>query len=350
MAEISNSSIKILVADDSSAICTLLDHTLTKMGYDVTVCSNGNDAWQRIKKENYHMMIFDWVMPGITGTELCKKIRTLRGDSYRYIILLTGNDGANDIIEGLKSGADDYLVKPVSIAQLKARINVGRRLIAYETELKNTEKDIRLSCYRTLTELAEARDYETGAHLARIAGLSKRLAQEYGCDEEFCNQIELFSPMHDIGKVGIPDGILHLPRALNPSEFEIMKSHAQIGWQILKDKETLEVAAEIAYTHHEKWNGTGYPRRLKGEEIPLTGRIVAVADVYDAMRSARPYKTAFSHDETSKWIIQQSEQYFDPQVIEAYARCEYDLKAIFDSQYDSKKMDFTVLPSHSFDE
>ena len=197
------------------------------MGYDVTVCSNGNDAWQRIKKENYHMMIFDWVMPGITGTELCKKIRTLRGDSYRYIILLTGNDGANDIIEGLKSGADDYLVKPVSIAQLKARINVGRRLIAYETELKNTEKDIRLSCYRTLTELAEARDYETGAHLARIAGLSKRLAQEYGCDEEFCNQIELFSPMHDIGKVGIPDGILHLPRALNPSEFEIMKSHLQ---------------------------------------------------------------------------------------------------------------------------
>ena len=345
----SSEPIRVLVADDSNAIRTLLSHALEKLGYEVTLCKNGNEAWKHLKSGTfYHITLIDWVMPGLSGIELCRRIRSMKSDNYRYIILLTGNDTTNEIIEGLESGADDYLIKPVSIGQLKARIDVGIRLNSYEQALRNKENDVRLTCYKTLTELAEARDYETGAHLSRIAGLSKLLATEAGCSPSFCREVEIFSPMHDIGKVGIPDGILHLPRKLSANEFEIIKSHAEIGYQILKDKETFETAAEIAWTHHEKWNGTGYPRGIKGEAIPLSGRVVAVVDVYDALRSARPYKTPFSHAESVDWIIKAAGKAFDPDLIKAFKRCEEGLRTIFDEQYD-EKFEALLAEHHGYD-
>ncbi len=332
-------SLRVLVADDSKAVRTLLEHSLTGWGYDVTTCTNGNDAWNCIKKgEYYHILILDWVMPGLTGPELCERIRGLKDNLYRYTLILTANDSTTDLIEGLNSGADDYLVKPVSIPELRARLNVAKRMFDYERTLYNKEADVRLSCYKTLTELAEVRDYETGMHLSRIASLSRRLAEEAGCDEEFCDKLEMFAPMHDIGKVGIPDGILHLPRKLTPVEFEIMKTHASIGYEILRDKDTFEFAAEIAYTHHEKWDGTGYPRGLKGEEIPLAGRIVGLVDVYDALRSLRPYKASFKHDESAEWIKKAAGKSFDPDLVEAFCNCEDDLRNLFNMQYEKLEM------------
>ncbi len=338
--------LRVLVADDSASIRTLLSHTLEKWGYDVTTCSTGTEVWNYVKRGmNFNIMILDWVMPGMSGIELCQKIRSIPIEGYCYIILLTGNSTTNDIIEGLSSGADDYLVKPVSIAELKARITVGRRMFQYEHDLKNKEQDVRISCYKTLTELAEARDYETGTHLTRIASLSRRLAEESGCTPEFCRELEFFAPMHDIGKVGIPDGILHLPRKLTTLEFEMMKTHTEIGYQILKDKETLETAAEIAWTHHEKWNGNGYPRGISGEAIPLSGRIVSIVDVYDALRSVRPYKTGFSHEDSCEWIESQSGISFDPDLIDAFINCKEDLREIFESQY-SEEIVKNLIYSH----
>lgn len=329
--------LKALIADDSASIRTLLKHILTKMGYEVTECANGTEVWKIIKKGTYfNIFILDWIMPGLSGVDICKKIRSSNASGYQYILLLTGNSSVNDMIEGLECGADDYLVKPVSIPELRARIKIGERLFDYENRLKAEEENVRISCYKTLTELAEARDHETGTHLSRIAGLARCLAEAAGCSPDFCNDIEMFSPMHDIGKVGIPDGILHLPRKLTEAEFAIMKTHPEIGYQILKDKECLETAAEIAYTHHEKWDGTGYPQGLSGENIPLAGRIVSIVDTYDALRSIRPYKMPFSHEESTKWIKESAGKSFDPDLIKIYEKIEHKLEEIFDSQYDPK--------------
>lgn len=332
-------TLRVLVADDSNAVRTLLEHSLTNWGYEVTTCTSGTEAWNRIKKGgDYQILILDWVMPGLTGPELCERIRELNDNMYRYTLILTANDSTSDLVEGLNSGADDYLVKPVSIPALHARLNVAQRMFNYERTLLNKEADVRLGCYKTLTELAEVRDYETGMHLSRIASLSRRLAEEAGCDKEFCEKLEVFAPMHDIGKVGIPDGILHLPRKLTPVEFEIMKTHASIGYEILCDKDSFEFAAEIAYTHHEKWDGTGYPRGLKGEEIPLAGRIVGLVDVYDALRSVRPYKNSFKHDESAEWIKNASGKFFDPDLVEAFCSCENELRDLFNMQYEKLEM------------
>lgn len=329
--------LKALIADDSPSIRTLLNHTLTKMGYEVTECSNGSEVLTLLRKSTYfNIFILDWVMPGLSGIDVCKKIRDANPEAYQYILLLTGNSSVNDMVEGLESGADDYLVKPVSIPELKARIKIGERLFEYENRLKTEEENVRISCYKTLCELAEARDHETGTHLSRISDLARCLAEAAGCSEEFCKNIEMFSPMHDIGKVGIPDGILHLPRKLTEAEFTIMKTHPSIGYEILKDKDTLEIAAEIAYTHHERWDGLGYPRGLKGDNIPLSGRIVAIADSYDALRCIRPYKMPFSHEETTEWIKEGAGTAFDPDLVEVYCQVEKEMDRIFNSQYDPK--------------
>lgn len=329
--------LKILIADDSVAIRTLLENSLTTMGYDVTVCTDGNEVWSTITSgKKFHILLLDWVMPGLSGIDLCKRIRQTAIKQYQYIILLTSKSSTDEIVEGLQSGADDYLVKPVSIPELKARIDVGKRILKYEQQIKTKEYMTRLSCYNGLTLLAEERDHETGNHLIRIAALAATIGKAAGCSKEFCNELTVFSPMHDIGKVGIPDGILHIPRRLTKEEFNVVKTHAEKGWEILRRIETMETAAEIAYTHHEWWDGTGYPRQLKGENIPLAGRIVAIADVYDALRSDRVYKKAYTHEEAKITIIEGAGTHFDPDLVESFKFVEKELEKIFDNCYDSQ--------------
>ena len=324
---------KVLLADDDNAMRLYFTRFLEKKGFTVTACSNGKDAWDEFQKEPFNLILLDWNMPGMTGAELCERIKQTQIDSYAYVILITSRSDSEDIIEGLESGADDYITKPVVAAELNARISSALRVLDFEEKLKNKEKEVRLNCYRTLTQLAETRDHESEGHMNRVGEFCEMIGRQMGLDEKFCQDLKIFGPMHDIGKVGIPDGILHVPRELCREEFQVIKLHTQIGWQILKDKEVFKLAAEIAYTHHEHWDGQGYPRHLKGEEIPLAGRICAVADCYDSLRSVRSYRSKASHAQIIDWIKLNSGTLFDPQVVEAALAIQDEMKKLFNETY-----------------
>jgi putative two-component system response regulator len=270
----------------------------------------------------------------MSGVELCKRIRKSELPSYVYFILLTYREHTDDIVQGLSAGADDFVSKPFEPLELRARVNAGKRLIALET------RDMVIFA---LARLAESRDPETGLHLDRIRAYSRALAQQLMRQGAYKDQIEpsfaqliyLTSPLHDIGKIGIPDAILLKPGKLTEDEFEIMKRHTTIGADTLNaaidkypDVEFLKVARDIALTHHERFDGTGYPQRLRGEEIPLCGRIVALADVYDAMRSKRVYKSSFSHAVTRSKIVAAGGTHFDPVVVEAFCAIEESFRQI----------------------
>lgn len=321
---------KILLADDDNGIRLYLTKFLEKGGHSVTACETGSRAWEEYLEDDYSLAIFDWNMPGITGPELCERIKTMGDKHFTFVILLTSRSQNEDIIEGLNRGADDYLTKPVVGAELSARLKSAMRIIEYEEAARAKEKKIRFSCYKSLTSLAERRDHETAEHMERIGVYSELIARELMLPEEFCNDIRVFAPMHDIGKVGIPDGILHVPRNLSSQEREVIMLHTTIGWQILKSKQEFEMAASIAYTHHEQWDGEGYPRHLAGDAIPLEGRIVAIADCYDSLRTARSYSMAYTHEEIVEFMQDQAGKKFDPAIVDAFLGVHEEIRKIFD--------------------
>lgn len=321
---------KILLADDDNSIRLYLTKFLEKDGHTVTACENGSQAWEAYLEDEYPLAIFDWNMPGITGPELCERIKCTGDKSFTFIILLTSRADNEDIVTGLDSGADDYLTKPVVGAELNARLKSAKRIIDYEQAARAKEKKVRLACYKSLTSLAERRDHETAEHMERIGVVSELISRIMDLPEQFCNDIRIFAPMHDIGKVGIPDGILHVPRHLSAQEREVIMLHTTIGWQILKGKQEFEMAASIAYTHHEQWNGEGYPRHLSGDAIPLEGRIVAVADCYDSLRTARSYSLAYTHEEIVEFLKAESGRKFDPAIVNAFLEVNEEIRKIFD--------------------
>ncbi|MEX2444803.1 MAG: HD domain-containing phosphohydrolase [Alkalispirochaeta sp.] len=205
------------------------------------------------------------------------------------------------------------------------------------TQRLTDERSVRLEYCNAITELAETRDNETGSHIKRIAIFSGMLARGLKLPEKLVREIETFAPHHDIGKVGVPDAILLAPRKLTPEEFQVMKGHTLHGYRILNGKKTLEVAAEIAYCHHERWDGGGYPRGMKGTEIPLSARIVAVADVYDALRSPRPYKEAWSHTSALGEIRRECGHHFDPAVVDAMVSIGQDYAAVYAANSPARK-------------
>jgi putative two-component system response regulator len=251
-----------------------------------------------------------------------------------YFILLTSLDRNQNVVSGLRAGADDFISKPFNPHELQVRLRAAERIVSLES------RDLILFA---LAKLAESRDPETGAHLERIREYCRLLAENLATKEKYRDQIDsdyvrtifLTSPLHDIGKVGIPDRVLLKPGGLTPEEFEIMKQHVVIGWQTLDaavqshpSAGFLKFARDIAWSHHEKYNGKGYPRGLVGEEIPLSGRIVAVADVYDALTTKRVYKPAFSHDVAKDTICKGRGTDFDPDVVDAFLACEREFVAI----------------------
>lgn len=315
---------RILVAEDDATMRFILTRMLEKWNYEVVCADNGNAAWKVICEPNPPpIALIDWVMPGMDGVEICrclKERRNLIQGSFTYAILLTSRNDQKDVATGLNAGADDFIRKPADPAELRSRLSAGERIVEYERQLLRKEKEVRIECYRALGMLAETRDEETGRHLERIARYSQLICTFLGLPESYQEDLGTFSPLHDIGKVGIPDNILLAPRRLEPYEFEVMKTHAELGYRILNGRPSMELGAEICHGHHERWCGGGYPLGIQGDEIPLSARIVAITDVYDALRSRRPYKMPWTHEKAIQIIHDEKGKHFDPNI--ALAVCD----------------------------
>ena len=325
---------KILIVDDELVSRKKMDLLVRSLGYETVVASDGVEGWEIWKKERARMVITDWMMPGMDGLELCAKIREAEGSQYIYIIMVTSKEDVNDLVRGMDAGADDFITKPFIKEELAVRIRAGERISGFET------RDIVIF---SLARLVESRDSETGYHLERIRHYSKELATAISrldnppqeIDALFLDNIFLTSPLHDIGKIGIPDYILLKPGRLDDEELQIMRRHSIIGFNTINEAlkkypkaDYLRMSAEIAISHHERFDGTGYPNDLKGEEIPLSARIVALADVYDALVSKRIYKEAYQHGMAKKIIEKEREKGFDPMVVDAFLTCEDKFKEI----------------------
>jgi putative two-component system response regulator len=333
---------RLLIVDDDEISRLMLHEALAKAGYDVETAANGRDAMSRIRSAGCRLIISDWEMPEMNGVELCRAIRQSDLPGYTYVILLTSRDDSAGRVEGLNAGADDFVAKPYDLPELLARIRTGERVLSLET------RDVAIFA---MARLAESRDPETGAHLERVRNYSRALAQDLATSSRYADQINpefirliyQTSPLHDIGKVGIPDSVLLKAGRLSDREFEIMKMHAMIGADTLAAAlkefpgiKFLEMGRDIAAAHHERFDGSGYPAGLVGETIPLCARIVAVADVYDALTSKRVYKSAFSHDIARAMILADSGAHFDPVLVESFVRIERQLIKIRDHFADAR--------------
>jgi len=314
----------VLIADDDEVALLILQEALQSAGHVVQTATSGRDALALLKTGCARLVVSDWEMPHMTGVEFCHAVRDGEFPGYIYFILLTSRDSPQERVEGLRAGADDFVAKPYNVEELLARIATGERVLSMET---------REVAIFAMAKLAESRDPETGAHLERVRSYCRVLAQHLAGLERFHDEITpeyarliyLTSPLHDIGKVGIPDNVLLKPGRLSDREFDIMKTHTTIGAATLEAAlkqfpgvKFLEMGRDIALTHHERYDGTGYPRGLKGDAIPICGRITALADVYDALTSRRVYKAAITHDVARSMILAESGKHFDPAIVEAF--------------------------------
>jgi len=254
-------------------------------------------------------------MPNISGYEVLTRLKQDSTTNHIPVIFITAISDSEDEAKGLNLGAVDYITKPVNTSIVKARIKTHLSLVKME-ELYET----RLQIIRRLGHAAEFKDNETGLHVIRMSHYARLIGEASGMTQEQSEQLLIASPMHDIGKIGIPDNILLKPGKLDEKEWQVMRKHPAIGAEIIGDHKSqlLKMAAEIALTHHEKWNGQGYPNNLKADEIPLTGRIVAIADVFDALTTARPYKAAWEVDKAVNLIKEESGQHFDPDLVPVF--------------------------------
>jgi len=320
--------VRILVAEDSSIDAEMLQYTLEQFGYEVALAQDGAEALDLVRSGRFRLVISDWEMPGLTGPQLCRQIRERRWSSYVYVVLLTSRAGTVNAVEGLKAGADDFIAKPFEPQELYVRLRAGERILSLES------RDLLIF---SMARLAESRDQDTGAHLERIREYCRLLADNLSAHPEFSGQIDgeftellyLTSPLHDIGKVGIPDHVLLKPGPLTAEEFQVMQRHTVIGGETLAAAAQaypnglfLQMASDIAWSHHEHYDGRGYPHGLSGSAIPLSGRITAIADVYDALTTKRVYKEAFSHKRACDIIVEQRGKHFDPDMVDAFLELE----------------------------
>ncbi len=336
---------RVLVVEDDCVSAEFLSDSLSCFGYDVTTVDNGRQAFELLRSGEFRMVVSDWEMPEMSGDELCRQIRARKWNGYIYIMLVTYFDGIDRVVEGLRAGADDFLSKPYHPDELRVRLRTAERILSLES------RDVLLFA---LAKLTESRDNDTGMHLDRIREYCRILAQELSSwdsyrdeiDGEYIQLLYLTSPLHDIGKVGIPDSVLLKPGPLTPDEFEVMKQHTTIGGQTLQavtqahpEARYLAMARDIAYTHHERFDGGGYPFGLCAKEIPLCGRVTALADVYDALTSRRVYKAKMSHSEAREVILEGSGTHFDPDIVQAFLKREFEIVRV------ARAMSESVAPS-----
>ncbi|MFH1033006.1 MAG: HD domain-containing phosphohydrolase [Pseudomonadota bacterium] len=329
-----NENQRVLVADDSLINRQLLQSLLGRMGLAVDLAEDGQATLDAVATLPPDLVLLDVMMPRMDGLEV---LRRLKGEPETYhipVVMVTTIQEMNTRVQALELGADDFLSKPIVAVELKARVRsllkgkaLHDQMVRHQQKLefevaRRTIKlrSVTLDTILRLSQAGEFRDELTGNHVARMAAYSATVARVMGLAEATVDAILLAAPLHDVGKIGVPDHILLKPGPLTPEEWIPMKRHTTMGGQILAGAESgsLKLAEVIAMTHHERWDGRGYPRGLAGKAIPLAGRIVAIADVFDALTTRRPYKEPFSVDRSLAIIREGSGGHFDPRVVEAF--------------------------------
>jgi putative two-component system response regulator len=349
----------VLVVDDTEANLDILVEALGDL-YSVSVAMDGESALESIAEEPPDLVLLDIMMPGIDGYEVCRRLKADPATAGIPVVFLTAMTEIADKTRGFELGAVDYVTKPFEVLEVQARVKthlsleLARRELARQNEIleiKVAERTRELArtqdvTIHSLACLAETRDNETGGHILRTQRYVKALAEKLAARPKFAEALDaatiqlLFkcAPLHDIGKVGVPDAILLKPGKLSDEEFAIMKTHCELGYQALLKAEQLFAsdrrasflshAMDIAYSHHEKYNGLGYPRGLAGDDIPISGRIMAVADVYDALICKRVYKPPFTHQKAVAIITQDRGSHFDPDVVDAFLEMQEEFRGI----------------------
>jgi len=350
---------RVLLVDDSEPNLDILVETLGDI-HEVAVATDGLSALDAVAHEPPDLILLDIMMPGMDGYEVCRRLKHDPASADIPVVFLTAKTELEDKTKGFRLGAVDYITKPFETLEVRARVQTHLALVLARREVhrQNQQLEVRVAertkelvltqdvTIHSLTTLCETRDNDTGGHILRtqhyVLALARRLAAASPyADELDARTVELFfksAPLHDIGKVGVPDAILFKPSGLTDDEFAIMRSHCEVGYMALEKSERLfraenvpsflAHAKDIAYTHHEHWDGTGYPRGLKGVDIPLSGRIMAMADVYDALVCRRVYKRPTDHVRAVEMIVSERGKQFDPVVVDAFLDIQDQFEAI----------------------
>ncbi len=335
---------KILLVDDNSANLRVLRESLEELGCKILVAKNGESALDIVRKACPDLILLDTVMPEMDGYEVCRRLKEDEATRHIPVLFLTALADVDDETRGLAIGAVDFITKPIHPALVRARVRNHLKLKRYQDQLEEMVRVRTLELLVTqavliesLGTLAEFRDPETGGHIKRTQNYVKALAVKMQSHPQFCSELDevtierlyLSAPLHDIGKVGLRDDILLKPERLTEDEFEQMKKHTYYGDEALRITEQklgksvfLNYARQIALTHHEKWDGSGYPNGLRGDDIPVSGRLMAIADVYDALISKRVYKAPMPHEKAVEIITAGKGSHFDPDMVDAFLELE----------------------------
>lgn len=355
---------KILIVDDIEINRNVLNDMVLTLGHIPELAEDGLKALAKIESENYDLVLLDILMPEMDGYQVLAYMKNNNNLLHTPVIMISALDETENVVRCIENGADDYLVKPFNPILLKARINAcleKKHLRDRDTKYHDQIKDFNVELQRqvrkqvdditvaqqstifAMAKLAESRDPETGEHIQRMCEYCRALCNKlklltkykFKINYNFIENLYAASPLHDIGKVGISDSILLKPGKLTNEEFDIMKTHTTIGAETLKEVDQhhggnnfVSIGIEIAESHHEKWDGAGYPHGLAGENIPLAGRVLALGDVYDALTSRRCYKEAFSHAKSRDIIINGRGTHFDPDVVDAFVSAEKEFMSI----------------------
>lgn len=326
---------RIMVVDDDATNLKLVQKGLLRYGYNnIELVQDPRQVLDLYREQKADLILLDLNMPHLNGFEVMDRLNALEDPLLPPVIVLTAQRGGDYLVKAFDKGARDYLTKPIDFTELIARVRNMLGVHAAHTMMYQ-QKDMldrlvrertqelletRLQVVRKLGRAAEYRDNETGRHIIRVSSMAALMAKELGLGKEESEIILHATPMHDIGKIGIPDRILLKPGKLDPEEWTTMKEHTSIGGHILEgdDSELLRLARDIAVSHHERWDGTGYPAGIKGEDIPVAGRIVSLVDVFDALTSVRPYKKAWSVEDAVSLIRENRGSQFEPHLVDLF--------------------------------
>jgi putative two-component system response regulator len=340
---------RVVVVDDDDMNRDLLCSLLQPEGYDVVTANNGTDAIGVVQSVRPDIVLLDLLMPGVNGLEVCRTLKNGIDTGQIPIVMLTGLSGTEEKIRSIKAGANDFITKPFIQEELLLRIESLIRVKRLHDELAEKNRyledqkthledlvrqrtaeleDLTLGLVAALERANSLNDTDTGNHIRRVCTYTYILAKGLGLDEAFSRKLERFASLHDVGKVAVPDTILKKPGKLTDAEITEMKQHTILGWELLTAARADPMACNVALFHHEKFDGSGYPKGLRGEEIPIEARVVALADVYDALTTKRCYKEAFSEEQADAIIKRDTGKHFDPTIVEVFFKEREEIKRV----------------------